>query len=199
MKFAIGCLRFVLSAICVLLLACNILFLSASFILGDYVPGIGNYRLMAVEAETMEPALSAGDAVLVNVADSYHLGDVVAFRRDGEITIHRIVGTSGGNFILKADAAQEESLLAAADLTGKVVLSVADLGGPLRFFQTPAATAVLLLALAVILLLPVVFRSKRNAFPEESGDNHRSASTNPQKNTKAVYGGRRHARRYKSE
>ena len=47
-----------------------------------------------VSGSSMEPALHGGDLIVARRQDTYHPGDIVAFRTEGGNVIHRIVGGS---------------------------------------------------------------------------------------------------------
>jgi signal peptidase I len=52
----------------------------------------------------MEPVLHTGDLVVARRQDTYHAGDIVAFRTEGGNVIHRIVGGSAEEgFITQGD------------------------------------------------------------------------------------------------
>lgn len=190
MKIMIGFLRVALSAVCIVLLAFNLLFLASSYLLGDETPGIAGYRILPVKTMQMAPALATGDAVLIDRADSYDMGDVIVTRQAGKTDLIRIVGTTGRRFIGKADDANaQETLLDSKSIIGRVVLSVAGFGIPLAFLQTPVASAVLFLMLILILLLPALGKQREPQTRAEAGQNS-SAMTGRQSR-----GGKRYAKR----
>ena len=52
----------------------------------------GDVAYIKVAGGSMEPTFHGGDLVVVRAQDSYQRGDVIAYRADGGIVIHRIVG-----------------------------------------------------------------------------------------------------------
>ncbi len=55
----------------------------------------GDVAYIKVAGSSMEPTFQGGDLVVVHAQESYQRGDVIAYRADGGIVIHRIVGGNG--------------------------------------------------------------------------------------------------------
>ena len=56
------------------------------------IPLGGDVAYIKVAGDSMEPAFHGGDLVVVRSQTKYQRGDVIAYRADGGIVIHRIVG-----------------------------------------------------------------------------------------------------------
>src|SRR5690554_6680754 len=57
-----------------------------------------------VSGISMQPTLYTGDLVITRKSDEYRVGDVVAFRAEGGMVIHRIIDGDGDTgFILQGD------------------------------------------------------------------------------------------------
>jgi signal peptidase I len=54
----------------------------------------GTTGYIMVAGDSMEPTFHGGDLAIVQRKDHYGVGDIVAFRADGGIVVHRIVGGS---------------------------------------------------------------------------------------------------------
>lgn len=64
----------------------------------------GPASYIVVSGSSMEPGLRTGDLVIVVQQDAYALGQIVAFRVDSAIVLHRIVGGSGASgFVVRGD------------------------------------------------------------------------------------------------
>jgi signal peptidase len=65
----------------------------------------GQVSYIMVNGISMEPNYHTGDLVIVRKADTYQVGDVVAYRdaEMGQYVIHRIIGTKQEQFELKGD------------------------------------------------------------------------------------------------
>jgi signal peptidase I len=110
----------------------------------------GTTTYVVVRGDSMIPTHHTGDLVIVREADSYHPGDIVAFRVPaddlgaGTILLHRIVGHSeGGRYILKGDHNTELDLWkpTPGDILGRARLAVPRLGTLLGQIRDPALLA----------------------------------------------------------
>src|SRR3990170_4108340 len=65
----------------------------------------GPVSAVAVKGNSMEPAISAGDLVVVAKSGRYEAGDAVAYRSGklDAIVLHRIVERDGDRFVFKGD------------------------------------------------------------------------------------------------
>lgn len=98
--------------------------------------------LGSVDGSSMTPYLNPGDAILVRRADprTVVVGDVVSYRRDGRLILHRIVDRGfqpDGTivFYAKGDANQEGDLpIHGSDIRGRFVFAAPMLGGPVEAF-----------------------------------------------------------------
>lgn len=79
-----------------------------------------------VVSDSMYPMIKRGDQVLVQRAllDKVRFGDIVVFRKNGELTTHRVLGKreiSGEcHFLEKGDASLQSSLVPAKNIIGRV-------------------------------------------------------------------------------
>jgi signal peptidase I len=96
----------------------------------------GGSRYGAVVGTSMEPNLTAGDLIVVRPG-TYRVGDIVAYRADGRLVVHRVVEAHGGRLVLRGDANGTVDPLrpTAAEVLGEVRLRVPGLGVPLGFLR----------------------------------------------------------------
>lgn len=72
------------------------------FLRPGFMGGPASYIM--VSGRSMEPTLYEGDFALTMVQDSYQVGEIVAFRADGGVVIHRIIGgTAEEGYEVKGD------------------------------------------------------------------------------------------------
>lgn len=66
----------------------------------------GDTSYVVSRGESMNPSLSDGDLIVLRRADSYAVGDVVAYESPslGRIVLHRIAGIDGGRYLMRGDA-----------------------------------------------------------------------------------------------
>lgn len=70
------------------------------------VSGIGNYQLIAIGSGSMEPVIYRGDAALFKKVDNYDdikIGTVLAYKKEGVLITHRVVGINkkNGSYVFK--------------------------------------------------------------------------------------------------
>jgi len=97
----------------------------------------GTNSYIVIRGDSMLPTYETGDLVVVRPADSYHQGDVVAYRvpdgdfGEGTIVIHRVVSAAAEHLILQGDNNPDLDTWepTEADVVGLAVFSVPNAGG----------------------------------------------------------------------
>lgn len=125
----------------------------AAFVVQAVPAVVGADASYVVLSGSMEPTISAGDAVVVNSVDpaSIERGDVITFTRGGESTpvTHRVVEVvereDGLAFRTKGDAndAVDAAPVPADNLTGEVWFAIPLVGHVVLFANTPTGLATL--------------------------------------------------------
>ncbi len=93
----------------------------------------------------MAPTIEAGDEVVVEPVAAARRGMVILFRREGRLTVHRIVGRRAGEWIEMGDRNVDAGRVAESELLGRVVL-VRKPNGTLRLTGVRARLAGLAIA-----------------------------------------------------
>lgn len=153
MKGLIRTIQAVLTVIWLALLALSVLLYMSSE--KDELPGISRWAGFAVTDSSMEPELAPGDLAVISMGEAAQPGDSILYRdSSGSLALTRIIGTSEGQLILKADN-QENSLLAADDeVLGVCAGYMPGFGGPFSFLCSLAAIIVIAIAGLVLVVLP---------------------------------------------
>jgi signal peptidase len=131
-------------------------FLLAWFFLFRPVSLGGPASYVMVSGVSMEPTLHSGDLVATRKHQSYQKGDIVAFRVEGGIVIHRIVGGSAEDgLIMQGDNKNAPDLWrpTADDIVGRMWFSIPGGGRFLGILQSPLVLAGLASGVAVFLVL----------------------------------------------
>ena len=115
----------------------------------------GPASYVLVSGSSMEPWLHTGDLVVAVHEDDYALGDVVVFRADGGLVVHRIVGGDAEGFVVQGDNRGGPDVWrpTAATILGAVRLHAPGVGRALAIIRQPLVIGVVaggLVALAVL-------------------------------------------------
>ena len=117
----------------------------------------GPATYVIVSGRSMQPTLQGGDLVVTHDRATYRVGDVVAFRLDGQYVIHRIVGGNGSEgYEMKGDnnPAIDPWRPTAADIAGESRFVVPGGGHPVEWLRhNPFLLACLAGSLALFLTL----------------------------------------------
>ena len=171
MKFLRRAVRYLGIAALAAIVGFNIWQIAARSLFGQELPGLLGYSALAVMSGSMEPAISAGDLLIIHRKAVYQEGDVISFSDNGNYITHRLIGQTDGGFITQGDSnnVPDPEPVYAEQIVGRAVLVIPGLGGALMFLRTPAGillTGLFVLA-AVFLAGPVgqlrerVFGSRR--------------------------------------
>lgn len=116
----------------------------------------GSTRYAIVEGASMEPALHAGDLVLVRSQGAVDVGDVALFRDPdiGVPVLHRVIARENGRLVPKGDANTfvDDARLRQSDVAGTLWLSLPAVGLALVWAREPLHAAILAFALTILLL-----------------------------------------------
>ena len=125
----------------------------------------GPATYVIVSGRSMQPTLQGGDLVVTHDRENYQVGDVVAFRLDGQYVIHRIVGGNAADgYEMKGDnnPAIDPWRPTAADIAGESRFVVAGGGRPVEWLRhNPFLLACFAGSLALFLTL-----SRRQSNPD---------------------------------
>ena len=107
------------------------------------VYGFLPFYLLGIASESMAPFINKGDAVILHkTKKNIKIGDVIAFKHDGRVIVHRLVETVNVDgrdiYITKGDAnnAADNYNLKDDDIIGEVKFVVPYLGYPSLFFSS---------------------------------------------------------------
>ena len=90
----------------------------------------GIVDIYKVKTGSMEDGIHAGDYILIYKKNTYKVGDIVTFKKDGYHVTHRIIKKNGNKVITKGDANNiEDDEINIKSIIGKVIYT----GGILNF------------------------------------------------------------------
>jgi signal peptidase I len=113
----------------------------------------GRAALVATHGISMNPVYYQGDLVVVAKADTYHVGQIVAYRVPAKhmVVLHRIIGGDANGFVIKGDNNESVDPLhpTAHQVIGRAVLHLPHGGLWLSRLTSPVAVALIALTLMV--------------------------------------------------
>lgn len=167
MKVLINLIRGVLVLLWVLILAVNVRLYTDENQSGHVPPQLGGYAPWTVADGQMEPELKKGDLAMIQMDQMAQPGDKVLFRReDGGLGLSRIIGTSEGRLILKADNADESAFVEPNVVEGLCVTYLPGFGPAAEFLRSlPGLVLIAILGLVLIVLPGVTPRAGRGGRP----------------------------------
>lgn len=158
-----------------LLLAYNIYTLVMRYACGVGIPTVFGYGCAVVETGSMEPAIGAGDFIIVHAEEEYAVGDVITFYDSarGQYVTHRVILVSESGYTTKGDAnnAQDDFTVPQSAVVGRVVAVLRGFGAFIGFLQTPAGLFALVAFAAGVWGIFAVgsYLRRRRAGRDESG------------------------------
>jgi signal peptidase len=130
------------------------------FVYGEKIPLIAGIGSAVVITGSMEPAVNAGDLVIIRQQSSYQVGDIVAYEESTPVT-HRIVQVTEDGFVTKGDANNTtDDEVAREEVIGSVVATVPSVGHAILYLQTPVGMIVLLCGLFIVYELSRIFERR---------------------------------------
>lgn len=125
-------------------------------LLSLWVLGLAGAHSYPVASDSMVPAFSRGDLVVTRPVAHLQIGDMVTFRKYGQLVTHRVVaeGRAPGTFETRGDAnpGNDPWTIVAADVTGRVEGVVRGAGTPMLALESAVGRV-----LVVQLLLGICF------------------------------------------
>ena len=140
MKFLRRTARYLGIAALAAIVGLNIWQMAARSLFGQELPGLFGYSALAVVSGSMEPAISAGDLLIIHRKAVYQEGDVNSFSDNANYITQRLVGQTDGGFITQGDSnnVPDPEPVYAEQIVGRAVMVIPGLGGALLFLRTPA-------------------------------------------------------------
>lgn len=136
---------------------------NASTLAGNAMPMPFGWGISVVLSGSMEPVLSVNDLVLVREADGYEIGDIVVYQDGSSLVIHKIISIDGDTVVTMGEANNTaDGPISISAVKGKAVFSIPSVGAAVRFLKTPAATVILLIAIALLFELPFLREKKKS-------------------------------------
>ena len=140
------------------------LFIIVGLIVGfSLLPFKNNFKIMSVMSGSMEPTIKIGELIIIRPGESYHVGDIIAFRSPGatsekSVITHRISEeTTPGNstvYRTKGDANNtvDSNLVKKEDILGKYSFGIPYLGYLIGYVKTLPGLVIIIIIPATIII-----------------------------------------------
>ena len=131
----------------IVLMAVILLQLAGSVFGEHELPALFGYSCLSVLSGSMEPAVSAGDLIVIHRQTDYKNGDIITFSEDGFYTTHRIIASDAGGYRTKGDAnnIQDAAPVRSEQVSGKVKWIIPKAGKLFLAVRSPLAAACIFL------------------------------------------------------
>ena len=167
-----------------------ILLLAAAWVFFAPAQVGGQASFVIVNGNSMEPGYHRGDLVIVRTAESYHVGDIVAYR-DPDIgpVIHRIVEEKDDRFVLQGDNNSwlDSYLPTQSEIIGKSFIHTPSAGKLFEWMRSPMGLAVLVVVVGGIAIM--AFDAAKNEEKQPQGPRWRRAPATVHKKGSGTAGG----------
>ena len=135
--------------------------INAERLMGNALPMPFGFGSAVVLSGSMEPALSAGDLLLVVPSDVYEVDQIVVYQDGRSLVVHRILRFEGENAITMGDANDtEDAPVPLSAIKGKVVFGLPLVGYAVNLLKTPIG--ILCVLGAAIFLMERSFRKEKD-------------------------------------
>ena len=137
----------------------------------DEVPSFFGWKPFIVLSGSMETQIMTGDLVVTRETDTSKLkeGDIVAFKKDGYVTTHRIISISEVDgqrqYITKGDNnnVEDKGYITDENIEGIYRHKISGLGNLAMFVQTPSGMVIALSIPLILLILMQVSSGKKDS------------------------------------
>lgn len=90
-----------------------------------------------VVSNSMEPVLSVNDLIVLKKKDNYQVGDIIVYKLNNELVVHRIVKINHDEIITKGDANEyEDKAINLNAVRGELYFSIPYVGVIVNFFKS---------------------------------------------------------------
>ena len=147
--------------IILIILIYNLVLVGISFISKQDFNGFFGYKSYNITTNSMEPTINIGDIIIVkkvNNEDKIKNGDIISFRKNGEVVTHRIIDITETNaekrYITKGDNNNIPDLekLSFSQIEGVKVISIPYLGRIVEFLENQIIFLIVILIILIIYL-----------------------------------------------
>ncbi len=155
-KYAIRAFKIILISILLLIFVSNFYVMIKSAANPGTHPNVFGYSTAVVVSGSMQPEINVDDLVIIKKQKTYQKNDIIAFNAGNSFVTHRIIDETPKGFITKGDAnnTEDKAVVQKKDISGKVVLTVANIGKVVSFLKSPLGMMILFVFAFIIIIIP---------------------------------------------
>jgi len=154
----------------VMILLINLYIIAAQLLFKKDLPKVAGFAQILVISGSMQPAIMAGDLLIIQEQKEYEEQDIVTYRSNGGLITHRIIEIEKGQAIMQGDANNvADDPVPVESIEGEAFLRIPQAGNFILFLKTPMGILLLILALSAIYIFFELtdFLKSRRAIAEE--------------------------------
>ena len=120
------------------------------------------YRIYVIMSGSMEPVINPKDAIITKETNELHVDDIIAFKSNNSITIHRIMSikTEGSKKLYQTkeenNNKEDLHLVEQSEIKGKVVKVLSGVGNALVFLKKNLVYLLLGICIVIIISVTIV-------------------------------------------
>ncbi len=165
-KISRAILRVVILSLCGVILGLNLYTWNAGRVLGEQMPMPFGIGVSVVLTGSMEPALHAGDLIVVKATDEIYERQVVVFEDGGSLVVHRVIAFDGETVTTQGDANNvADAPVAREAIKGELMFSVPLVGHIVLLLREPLAVVIVLAG--AIFLVEFSYRKEKKKSNDE--------------------------------
>jgi signal peptidase len=139
----------------VMLLLTNLYIMVQKIVLHNDLPKVLGFSQLIVVSGSMQPAIDAGDLVVIRQQKKYNVGDIVTLRSGNSLVTHRIIDMDQEYVHTKGDANNvADQPMPLSSIQGKVILRVPSFGRLLLFLKTPFGITMITIVGGLLIVAP---------------------------------------------
>ena len=124
-------------------------------VLHNDLPKVLGFSQLIVVSGSMQPAIDAGDLVVIRQQKKYNVGDIVTLRSGNSLVTHRIIDMDQEYVHTKGDANNvADQPMPLSSIQGKVILRVPSFGRLLLFLKTPFGITMITIVGGLLIVAP---------------------------------------------
>jgi len=121
------------------------------------LPKVFGLARVVVISGSMQPAIEAGDLLVIREQAGYRVNDIITYRAGASLITHRVKAVEGTSLVTQGDGNNvADAPIEISQVEGKMLFRIPQMGRAALFFKTPPGIVLLVLAGALLILMPYI-------------------------------------------